>query len=54
MPWGSEEERGAPELAARLCHLPALTPCLLLEIVSPRALASVLNPGPGPLHLREQ
>lgn len=53
MPWGSEEARGAPELGAPVCHLPALTPCLLLERVSLQALASVLNPGPGPLHLRE-
>lgn len=34
MPWGSEEERGAPELGAPLYHLPALTPCLLLERVA--------------------
>ena len=34
MPWGSEEERGAPELGAPLYLLPALTPCLLLERVA--------------------
>lgn len=33
-PGAQEEERGAPELGAPLYHLPALTPCLLLERVA--------------------